>query len=74
MAPSLLGEVEARAAVYKEAVLVVDEVREALYVAIVAAVEQGIPAARVGRHAGLSRERVRQICEARGVSPGDSTT
>ena len=58
---TLLANVEDAAALYHEAVAAEAEAREVLYAAIRAAVAEGIPAARVARHAGLSRERVRQI-------------
>lgn len=60
---ALLDDVKESARVYHDAVLTVDRVRSELYVKIVRAVREGIPAARVGRAAGLSRERVRQIVE-----------
>jgi hypothetical protein len=67
---NLLGEVETAAATYHDAMAAADRAREALYAAIREAYAQGIPAARIGRHAGLSRERVRQVVERR-YDPGD---
>jgi DNA-binding phage protein len=62
----LLHEVEVAAAAYHEAVEAVEAGRVKLYAAIITAVSEGVPAARVARSAGLSRERVRQIVEAHG--------
>jgi hypothetical protein len=60
----LLSNVEEAAVAYHEAEAALVAARTTLYAMIVAAAREGIPAARIGRSAGLSRERVRQIVEA----------
>jgi hypothetical protein len=60
----LLAAVEEAATVYHEAAVALEAARADLYATIIEATSEGIPGAVVGRSAGLSRERIRQIVES----------
>jgi hypothetical protein len=65
----LLDDVAYAGRAYHRAMSELETVRALLYERVRAAVQEGVPASKVARAAGLSRERVRQIVAKR---PDDS--
>lgn len=53
---------------YRAAKAAVDELRPRLYAAIVEAARAKVPQVEIVRVTGLTRERVRQVCRAAGVT------
>lgn len=66
-----VDELEKVAREYRRAKEALDKVRPRLAEAIVSAAQMGVRQADIVRITGYTRERVRQICRAAGVEPGE---
>lgn len=66
-----MDELEDVARRYQSAKAALDAVRPELAAAIVAAARAGTRQADIVRVTGYTRERVRQICRAAGIEPGE---
>ncbi|WP_446218821.1 hypothetical protein [Micromonospora sp. IBHARD004] len=66
-----MDELEKIASEYRQAVAALDAVRPRLAAAIVAAAKSGVRQSEIVKTTGYTRERVRQICRAAGIEPGE---
>ncbi|MEV1018124.1 hypothetical protein AB0I89_32180 [Micromonospora sp. NPDC049801] len=66
-----MDQLEDVAREYRDAKAALDAVRPRLAAAIVAAARGGVRQSEIVRTTGYTRERVRQICRAAGVEPGE---
>lgn len=66
-----MTELEEIAGEYRQAKAAFDDVRGRLADAIVTAAKGGVRQSEIVRVTGYTRERVRQICRAAGIEPGE---